>query len=886
VDYRRLFRIRSGRDALRRELDDEIQTHIELRTEELIGQGFDPDAARAEAARRFGDLETARRALYDSARQRERRLERSQWAEEVRRDVRLAVRRLVRAPGYATVSIGILAVGIALTTSMFAIVDSTLLRPLPFPEAERLVALHSVGEAGEPFAQVSMGNWIDWREIDGIAATGLYRPDRQPVTLGEDAFRVDAALVAGDFFDVFRPAMVAGRYFTSDEGQDGAALLVVSSAFAVQRFGGPGAALARSLTVGSRSYEIVGVVEDEQVFPEGTEVWIPLSFRPESGRMRNNINFESVARIAASSSLDQLQARATATAQGIMASDPEALYSHDLAVLPLSDVLAAESRRTLIMLMVAVAGVLLAACANLAGLGLARMRRRAPEVALRLALGSGRVRLARALIVEYVVLALAGGLVGLALTSLVDRLLFARLGAIVPRSDAIALDYRAGLFALAVSLLAGIVAGVLPALHATRGGGGGGAGRRTRTGMRGAVTGGKGLPGGLLVSAEVALALMLLIGGGLLTRSFLAVVDRDLGYDPTGVVTAEVVLSTPEYRDAERAVEYWVTLLAAFEEIPGVTSTAAGTWIPTGGGGTSFLTFPENPDPDFGGGYRVVSEKYFEALDIGVVAGRVFDDRDGAGTERVTLVNQSLADRAWPGENPIGRRVSPVSMEEWMYDGDPPWLTVIGVVDDVRHFGYEAEARPELFVLYRQVPSWATSMTAVVRSTGVSVDRIASAVRDVARSIDPALAVETGSLDQRLHGLLEDRVVTLRVLLGFALSGIFLMCFGVYGLVAYAASLRTREIAIRAALGARRSGLLSLMLWSAVRVILVGTVAGVAASYFLSGLLESLLVDVPTTDPLTYLLAALTLGAVGLLAALLPSVRAARMDPMEALTSS
>lgn len=885
MDYRRFFRLRGGSGTLRRELDDEIRTHLELRTEELVEQGFDPASARAEAERRFGDLETARRALYASARRRERQIHRNQWADELRRDLRLAVRRLIRAPGYAVVCTGILAIGIALTTSMFAIVDNTLLRPLPYPDAERLVALHSVGESGEPFAQVSMGNWVDWREIDGIAATGLYRSDRQPVTLGDDAFRVQGARVAGDFFDVFRPTMGAGRTFTLDEGQEGAALLVISNAFAVQRFGGAEAALSRSVVVGARTFEIIGVVEDEQVFPEGTEVWLPLTFAPAAGRMRNNINFEAVARIAPSTTLAQLQARATATARGIMASDPEALYSHDVAVLPLSDVLAADSRRTLIMLMVAVAGVLLAACANLAGLGLARIRRRAPEVALRLALGSGRVRLARALIVEYLVLAMAGGLTGLVLTLLVDRFLFDRLGAVVPRSGSIALDHRAALFAFVVSLLAGLVAGVLPALRATRAAGPGGRGR-AESGMRGAITGGRGLPGGVLVSVEVALALTLLIGGGLLARSFLAVVDRDLGYDPTGVVTAEVVLSTPEYTAPERAVEYWAALLASFEEIPGVTSAAVGNWIPTGGGGSSFLTFPENPDPDFGGGYRVVSERYFDALDIGVVTGRVFDERDGFGTERVTIVNASLADRAWPGENPIGKRLSPRSMEEWMYDGDPPWLTVIGVVDDVRHYGYETDARPELFVLYRQVPRFATAMTAVVRTTGVSPEAAARQIREEARSLDPALAVETAFLEQRVRDLLDDRVVTLRLLLGFALSGIFLMCLGVYGLVAYAASLRTREMAIRAALGAHRSGLLTLMLGSAARVILAGTAAGVAASYVLSSLLESLLVDVPTTDPVTYVLAALTLCAVGLLAALVPSLRAARMDPMEALTSS
>ena len=315
-------------------------------------------------------------------------------------------------------------------------------------------------------------------------------------------------------------------------------------------------------------------------------------------------------------------------------------------------------------------------------------------------------------------------------------------------------------------------------------------------------------------------------------------------------------------------------------------SAAAGNWIPTGGGGTSFLSFPDDPEPDFGGGYRVVSDDYFDALSIPLLDGRTFGADDAYGTERVTLVNRALADRAWPGENPIGRRLRPISMEGWIYDGDPPWLTVVGVVGDVRHFGHETEARPELFVLYRQVPSWAVSMTAVVRTRESSVEGLSTEVHEVARALDPALAVEMGRLDRRVRDLLQDRIVTMRILVGFAVSGVFLMCLGVYGLVAYAASLRTREMAIRAALGARRTGLLGLMLWSASRVILIGTAVGVAASYLMSGLLESLLLDVPPNDPVTYVGAAGTLALVGLVAALVPSVRAARLDPMEALTSS
>lgn len=881
-DYRRLLRLRFGRRAeLERELDEEVQTHLALRIDELRASGLDEDEARLEAERRFGDLKAARRALYASARRREAKLEWRRLADELTRDVRLAARRTLRTPGYAAVSVSIFALGIALTTVMFAVVDHVLLRPLPFPEPDRLVSLQSMGEAGQPYDYVSMANWVDWR--DGgttLEATALSRVDRHSVVDGPEAFRVTGATVVGDFFGVFRPEIVAGRALLPSDGEDDQRVVVVAAPFATRRFGSAPGAIGRSLTITGFAYEIVGVVAADQAFPEGAELWVPDRARPGSGAMRNNINYQSYGRLGAGVDASRTQEELTAVAQVIRDRDPEGAYhSQGVGVLPLQDVVVEGASDTLWMLLAAVIAVLLASCANLAGLGLARARRRAPEVALRMALGSGRARVIRQLLTEYLVLALFGGVLGLTLAWAGGGLLFDRLSLTLPRAAAVSLDVRVGLFAAALTIASGLLAGTVPAVQASKLG--------APAGARGGILGGRGLPGGVLVSAEVALALTLLVGGGLLVRSFQSVVGRELGYDPEGVVTAEVQLTGPEYRDGTRAVEYWRTLVDELAATPGVASAAVANWIPTGTGGKSFLAFPDVPEPDFGGGYRVVSERYFEVMGIALLEGRTFDATDGPGTERVTLVNRAMAERAWPGRSPIGQLIRAPSMEDWMYRSsgqEPPWLSVIGVVDDVRHSGYEdAGTEPELYVLYRQVPDWTVAMSVVLRGRPGVDGGLGDMVREVVRASDPSLAVEVGRLDERVAVLLRERVVTLRLLTGFAMTALLLMCLGIYGLVAHAAGQRTREMAIRAALGAQRTGLLSLMLLGAGRVIAWGAIVGLAVAYGTTGLLESLVVDVPTTDPLTYAAAALLLAGVGLLAALVPSLRASRLDPVEAL---
>lgn len=880
MQRRRLPGPRPGRDRdLREELDEEIRAHIEMRTEALIEAGWPPEEARREAERRFGDLERARSALYASARRREARLGWSNVLEELGRDVRHALRQAMRSPGYASVAAGILGLGIALTTFMFALVDHVLLRPLPFPEPDRLVSLQSVGESRVPFPQVSMANWFDWRaRAAGLDATGLYREWRFTVATGpDDAERVTGASVSAGFFEALRPAPLAGRTFTSEEAEASAAVAVVASGYAVRRFGSADAALGGHIRVEAADHEIIGVLPDHQALPETAELWVPEASRPGSGGMRNNISYAAIARLAPGATLESADAELDGIAQGIRASDPEGVYSYGVGVLPLRDVVVGDSAVLLRILMVCVCGVLLIACANLAGMGLARTRRRTQELAVRLALGSGRTRIARQLVIEHVVLAIAGGALGLGLTRLASGALFERIATFLPRSAGLSIDLRVAAFALLLSLLAGLCAGLLPALRAGVVSGGG------LGSSRGTVPGGRGLPGAVLVAGEVALALAILVGGGLLLRSFRAVVDRELGYDPRGVVTAELTLTGAEYRDDENALGYWARLLENLEETPGVASAAVGNWIPTGGSGTSFLELPHDPDPDFGGGYRVVSEAYFETLGIAIVTGRAFGPEDVREGERVTLVNHSLAARAWPGQNPLGKRIRPTSMESYMYGGDPPWLTVIGVVGDVRHHGFEAEPRPELYVLYRQVPFWTSTMTAVVRPrpgfTAPLHPRVAARVR----AIDPTLAVDVDDLERRVRALLGERRLTLEVLAAFSLAALLLTCLGVYGLVSYAVEQRTREMAIRAALGARGSGLLGLMLGRAGRVLVYGVVTGAVAARWLTGFLDSLLVGVTPADPVSYAFAAGLLGVVGFSAAFAPALRAARMSPVEAL---
>jgi putative ABC transport system permease protein len=359
--------------------------------------------------------------------------------------------------------------------------------------------------------------------------------------------------------------------------------------------------------------------------------------------------------------------------------------------------------------------------------------------------------------------------------------------------------------------------------------------------------------------------------------------DRDLGYDARGVVTAEIVLAAPRYREEPaRRLLFWETLLGRTRTAPGVDVVSVANWVPAGFGGVSFVQL-EGESSDRSAGYRVVSDEYFSAIDVPLLTGRMFESADGFGTERVAVVNRTLAARFWPGENPVGKRMRASSMEVEV-PGGAPWLRVIGMVADVRHFGYETEPTSELFVLYRQLHTSLTSaMALVVRSPPERVNDLLRSLPGIVRSIDPALAAEVLPLESRIGSLVATRRLVMALLTVFSALALLLSAIGIYGLVSFAVAQRTREIGVRAALGARQSGILRLMWWNALRVVLAGAAVGVAGAFALTRLMQSMLFEVQAGDPLTFALALLVLLLASSLAALVPSVRAARLDPLVAL---
>jgi putative ABC transport system permease protein len=670
---------------------------------------------------------------------------------------------------------------------------------------------------------------------------------------------------------------VVGRAPSEAEVQAGAQDVVLSEDL-WRAFLGSTPALDRAVvTLDGVRHGVAGVVARGQEFPEASDVWIPAAYSAGSGGMRNNINFEAVARVRAGVSIERAQADLTRIALGIRETDPEALYSNGVGVIPLHEAVSGGARSQLASLMSGALFVLAIACANLAGLGLTRARRKEDELTVHLALGAGRARLLRRLAVEHAVFALVAGAAGLALASLVSAWLLPVLSAQLPRATDLGVDARIVVFGALVATSCALVTGLGPALGILRGR----VGRSARI-VRGRIRGGRGLPGAVMVGAEVALATGLLIGGGLLVRSFYAAASRPLGYEPENVWTLEVTLASQRYADRDASATFWTDLLAEIERRPDVIAAGVGNWIPTGNGGTSFVELEGGVQGDVGAGYRVVSDDYFQVMSIPVLRGRTFGPHDGPGTERVGLVSQGLADRYWPGEDPVGKRIKATSMEAYYFGGEAPWITVVGVVGDVRHYGFESDPQPELFVVYRQVPDWTRAMTVVVRTrpdAGTSPEEL----RAVVRALDPALAVEAASLTSRVRALLAERRLVLGVLWTFGALAILLSGLGIYALVSFATHQRAREIAIRAALGATRGGLVGLVAQDASRVVVLGLIGGVGAGFVLTRVIGALLFEVSSTDVVSYAVAAVLVGVVSLGAALVPSWRAARRDPLAAL---
>lgn len=884
MSRRRLFRL--PRPGSADDLDEEIRVHLELRAEELVRDGWSPEAAREEALRRFGPLDAARKDLARSGRARDRRLGWHAFVGGVAADLSLAWRRALTRPAYSLFAVATVALGVSLVTASFTVVERVLLSPLPYPDEDELVVLMSGARDGTTFPQVSSTSWHDWTTGTSLASrAALHRPQAVSMSLPEGPARIAVHQVSPEFFDVVRSEFVRGRMLGPTDADQ--PVVVVGEAFWRDRLGSPD--LPADLRVVGRSFEVVGVVADGAGYPQGAEVWTATAPRilPQVGA-RNFINWGAVARLPPGVSRDGLKGELDRVAARVRAEDPSALYSWQVGVEPLRSFLVGDQTQEIWLLSGATAAVWLLAWLNLAGLSLARTEGRSREVAVRLALGAERRRIVRQIFTEHALTGVVGALGGAALATALMVALEPFFSEALPVDASVRVGWVAISFGLGLGLVTGLLAGIVPAFRAGRMGrrGGGSMGSRLRS------RGGRDRLGAALVAAEVALALTLLVGGALLVQSFQSLVGRDLGFDATDVWMASIPLDLGEYNvefgvDTGPGVEarrsFWDGLMTRLDGDPRVISAGAALGAPTVGGGTGFIEVEGLDEAEIGAGYRAVTGDYFDALGIQRVQGRVFDSSDGPHSGRVVVINESMAARYWPGESALGRRVRAVSMESGLEGTEADWLEVVGVVADMRTYGFDSESAAEMFVLAEQMPRTMATMTLVVRGRPAARREMAGLLRDAVGDLDSRIPVEVEALERRVQNQVASRRALTSFVVAFGTLALLLACVGLYGLLAYVVARRTREIGIRAALGARRARIVRLVIGQSVWVAGLGVVIGGAASLLVGRALRSQLVDISPTHPAAFLLGSALLLLSAAVAALVPALRASRIDPLGAL---
>lgn len=867
------------------DVEREIRSHLTLREEELMARGWTASDAREEALRSFGDREAVARQCSEIARSHHRAVRRAKMMETVWQDVRYGFRSLVASPGFTVVALVTLALGIGANTAIFSVVNGVLLEPLAYEEPHELVWVDEASVRGTSMS-VAWRNFVDWREttadrLEGLAAYGA----RNPTVLGGAApVRVPGGTVTQDFWKVFPVTPLAGRLTLPEDHVEGAApVLVVSRSLARDVLGAldPGSALGRSIEVGGRSFQVVGVLPDAFDFPQGARHWSPAELGTQSDS-RTSHNWSVVGRLAPSASrsgveeqLDAFQSRLAAD----VSPDEMDYMGIGVNVVPLQAELVGDVRTPLFILLGAAFFVLLVACTNLASTLLARGTVRAREMAVRSALGGTRARLIRQLLTESLLLSLGGGAAGLVLAALMLRLLRALGAGSVPRLDAVALDGNVLLFTLVAAVGTSLVFGLLPALRSSEG-------AQADT-LRSESRGNAGRKGGtwdVLVAAEVALALVLLAGSGLLVRSFVAVLQEDPGFHAADVTSAALSLSPARYPDGDDHVRFWDATLERARLLPGVSAAGILTSRPLSSIPNGRLSLDGDPEKYADGWYVVASSGAFQALDVPLLQGRLFDERDGPDAPHAVVVSQSFVEEYWPGQDPLGHRVTGGGMDNF-WSADPPiWGTVVGVVGDVRFQDLERSGQPTVYWNYRQRPFRAMyGVTLFAESANGDPSSVAQPLRSLLQDADPDLPIRMENMRAVVAESLGERRFMLFVLGGFAALALILSGVGVYGVVSYSVARRTREMGVRLALGAAPESVRRMVFKGALRPVLLGLLLGVGSALAILAVLGShsrLLYQVEPTDPLTYAGVTAVLLGTGILASWLPAYRGTRVDPM------
>jgi putative ABC transport system permease protein len=873
-------RLRSlvGRDALERGLDEEMRFHIDQQTEKNIRRGMTPAEARRRAFIKFGGFERIKENTRDEFR--------PALFEDFVRDLRYGARALGRAPGFTAVATLTLALGIGANTAIFSVVNTVLLKPLSYSEPDRLVFVWERNTAiGKDRDLVAPPNYLDWKSQNSVFdALGAYRVNGFALTGAGEPESLTAITLSSSLFRVLGVEPLVGRTFTQEEEARRDRVVVLRHEFWQRRFGGDRGLVGKSITLTGAAFTVIGVMPPSFRFPEGVpaDLYSPLVFGPNELTGRRTHSLTVLGRLKDGVTIEAASSNMTAIAQGIAAADKTS--NPDTSVVGAHDLLVENVRLGLLVLLGTVGFVLLIACANVANLLLVRATARRGEMAMRSALGAGRRRLIRQLLTESVLLAAVGSALGMLVAWSVLGVLVRVSPPDLPRIDQVGIDTTVLLFVTVIALLAGVGFGVAPALQVS------GANLVDAT-QESRVRRQRGRSA--LVVAEVALSLVLLAGAGLMIRSFLKLQDLDLGFQSENVLTAQIFLPGTRYPidpgqfrpttsaatpQLSKPAAFYAQLLETLAATPGVESIGAVSSLPLNPVGIDFdlpVIVQGRPRPRAGeepqADFRIATPDYFRTMRIALRNGRLFTEFDGPHATPVAIINETMANQIFPGEDPIGQRL--------LLYGKP--REIIGVVASVKHHGFSRDPRPEMVLPSRQFQLGGMTIVALSR---IEPAVLGATIARAVHTLDPELPVSrVRTMEEFQSASVAQPRFTALLLAGFALLAMSLALVGVYGVMAYAVGQRTREIGVRMALGAERADVVWMVVRHGVALAGLGIVIGLLGAAAGTRLMERLLFGVRATDPMTFVAAAAALGIATVVATCVPALRAARVAPVTAL---
>ncbi|MEY2563052.1 MAG: hypothetical protein QOH88_1245 [Verrucomicrobiota bacterium] len=870
------------------EIVEELSQHCEDQYEQALSRGATEEEARAGVLLEINEANV----LAGELKRVERRMPqdpvimgtegKTNMLKDLAQDLRYGLRMLVKNPAFTIIAVIALALGIGANSAIFSVVNTVLLRPLPYKNPDALVMIwEEASHLGFPRNTPSPANFLDWRTqntvFEGMAAiaeksfnlTGVGEPER-----------LDGRRVSANLFSLLGVDAQLGRTLLEEEDKPGTRVVILSFGLWQRRFGSDPGIIGKPLTLSGESYTVVGVMPRSFQFPtRDDQLWVPIAFPAEEASQRGSHYLEVIGRIKPGVSLKQAQAEMDTIAARLAQQYPDYNVRIGNVVTPLHEQVVGDIRPALLVLLGAVGFVLLISCANVANLLLARAAVRQKEIALRLALGASRSRLTRQFLAESVLLAVLGGGVGLALSLVGINILKAFIPENISQAQAIGIDGKVLVFTILVSLITGLIFGLAPATQASnfnvndtlKEGG-----RDSSSGTRGNRI------RSLLVISEVAVSFILLIGAGLLINSFFHLRKLDPGYRADHLLTMKVALPETKYPDKERRAPFYAEVLRRVRALPGVQSAAVASNLPLTYNGDSMPIGVEgrpDPPPDQRPDVilRVVSPGYFNTMGIPLVKGRDFTEQDKGDAVRAVVVSEKTARYFWPGQDPIGKRLRPGSTTS-----DSPWREVVGIVKDVRQNDFVAEPKMQMYLTYEQVGSFPPN--ALVVRTNVEPLSLGATVRRAVWEVDKDQPVsDIRSMEEIVSVAVARQRFSMLLLVVFAALALVLAAVGIYGVMSYSVAQRTREIGIRIALGATKGDVLKLAVGHGLRLVVIGVAIGLASALILTRVMSSLLFGISATDPATFVAISLVLITVALVASYIPALRATKVDPMVAL---